>query len=68
MEGVLQRHGKRFAVARAGVHLQQAILAPLFAVLGLQFDQHGSTDPIFDWNGNFFAVGIEWNLFLGGQQ
>lgn len=29
---------------------------------------NGSTDPIFDWNGNFFAVGIEWNLFLGGQQ
>lgn len=29
---------------------------------------NGSTDPVFDWNGNFFAVGIEWNLFLGDQQ
>ena len=30
--------------------------------------ENGSTDAVFDWNGNFFAVGIEWKLFLGDQQ
>ncbi len=27
-----------------------------------------SNDPLFDWQGNFLALGIEWNLFFGENQ
>lgn len=26
-----------------------------------------STDPLFDWNGNFASLGVKWNLFFGGR-
>ncbi len=29
---------------------------------------NGSNDPLFDWQGNFLAVGLEWNLFLGDKK
>ncbi len=27
-----------------------------------------SNDPLFDWKGNFLALGVEWNLFFGEKQ
>lgn len=27
-----------------------------------------SNDPLFDWQGNYLALGIEWNLFFGENQ
>ncbi len=29
---------------------------------------NGSNDPLFDWQGNFLSVGVEWNLFLGDHK
>jgi len=27
-----------------------------------------STDPLFDWKGNFASLGARWNLFFGGRE
>jgi len=27
-----------------------------------------SNDPFFDWQGNFFSAGLEWNVFFGGKK
>lgn len=29
---------------------------------------NNSNDPFFDWQGNFFAAGIEWNMFFGEKK
>jgi hypothetical protein len=40
-----------------------------FAVFASYFYvQNSSNDLYFDWNGHFFAVGIEWNIPLGAKQ
>lgn len=33
----------------------------------LYIDNH-SNDSFFDWQGNFLAVGLEWNIFFGGKK
>ncbi len=37
-------------------------------MLTYNFINNGSNDPLFDWQGNYLALGIEWNLFLGEKQ
>ncbi len=37
-------------------------------MLTYNFVNNGSNDPLFDWQGNYLALGIEWNLFLGEKQ
>ena len=32
------------------------------------FIDNRSNDPFFDWQGNFLAVGLEWNMFFGGKK
>jgi len=27
-----------------------------------------STDPLFDWKGNFVSLGVRWNMFFGGRE
>ena len=41
---------------------------PRFSVFASYFYIHNSSNDIyFDWSGHFFAVGIEWNIPLGGK-
>ncbi len=37
-------------------------------MLTYNFVNNGSNDPMFEWLGNFIALGIEWNLFFGDKQ
>ncbi|MFA9454343.1 MAG: hypothetical protein ACERK6_10545, partial [Candidatus Aminicenantaceae bacterium] len=37
-------------------------------MLTYNFINNGSNDPLFDWQGNFLALGIEWNVFFGERQ
>jgi hypothetical protein len=40
-----------------------------FSLFASYFYVHNSSnDMYFDWNGHFFAVGIEWNIPLGAKQ
>lgn len=32
------------------------------------FINNGSNDPLFEWKGNYLALGIEWNILLGAKQ
>lgn len=36
--------------------------------LSYVYMDNDSNDPFFNWNGNFFAAGIEWNLFFGEKK
>ena len=37
-------------------------------MLTYNFINNGSNDPLFDWQGNYLALGLEWNFFLGVKQ
>jgi hypothetical protein len=37
-------------------------------MLTYNFINNGSNDPLFDWQGNFLALGVEWNVFFGERQ
>jgi len=42
---------------------------PMFSLfLSYVYIDNKSNDPFFDWRGNFFSAGIEWNVFLGGKK
>jgi hypothetical protein len=32
------------------------------------FINNGSNDPLFEWKGNYLALGVEWNIFMGAKQ
>jgi hypothetical protein len=36
--------------------------------LSYVYVDNNSNDPFFDWQGNFFSAGIEWNMFFGGKK
>ncbi len=36
--------------------------------LSYVYMDNNSNDPFFDWKGNFFAAGIEWNFFFGERK
>jgi hypothetical protein len=41
---------------------------PMFSFfLSYAYVDNGSNDPFFDWHGNFFSAGIEWNMLFGGR-
>jgi hypothetical protein len=37
-------------------------------MLTYNFINNGSNDPLFEWQGNLFALGIEWNLYFGDRK
>lgn len=42
---------------------------PSFSVfLSYFYVNNRSNDPFFDWQGNFFSAGLEWNVFFGGKK
>lgn len=42
---------------------------PRFSLfLSYVYVDNNSNDPFFDWQGNFFSAGIEWNMFFGGKK
>ena len=42
---------------------------PAFSlVLGYSYVDNRSNDPVFDWQGHFLSLGIEWNLNWGGAK
>jgi hypothetical protein len=42
---------------------------PMFSLfLSYVYIDNKSNDPFFDWQGNFFSAGIEWNMFFGGKK
>jgi len=42
---------------------------PSFSVfLSYFYVNNRSNDPFFDWQGNFFSTGLEWNVFFGGKK
>jgi len=42
---------------------------PAFSVvLGYSYVDNGSNDPLFDWQGHFLSLGVEWNLNWGGAK
>jgi len=42
---------------------------PRFSLfLSYAYIDNNSNDPFFDWQGNFFSAGIEWNMFFGEKK
>ena len=42
---------------------------PRFSLfLSYAYVDNNSNDPFFDWQGNFFSAGIEWNMLFGGRK
>ena len=42
---------------------------PRFSIFASYFYVYNSSNDLyFDWNGHFFALGVEWNISLGGKQ
>jgi len=42
---------------------------PRFSLfLSYAYVDNNSNDPFFEWQGNFFSAGIEWNMFFGEKK
>jgi len=70
---VLDNEGNTTGVGREDTrHHWQARFSKDFhrfsLMLTYNFINNGSNDPLFDWRGNYLALGIEWNLFFGDKQ
>jgi hypothetical protein len=61
--GLMRSDGRRRWEARLAKDFSRFAL-----FLAIHRLDNSSNDPLFDWQGNFVAVGLEWNLFLGAKE
>jgi hypothetical protein len=61
LTGMMRRDNRKQFQVRA-----EKDFAKFSIYLSYAYISNDSNDPFFKWNGNYFAAGIEWNLFFGG--